>query len=202
MNYKSKIENIKFSKYQFRYIEIRGIKQYDINCDFEKNFAVMKNDFKKLLENSKGNLYLKISSSKKTSQQNKAFHSAVSQLLPQYNEYLANHGADRFGKLIYNEDSFKDALKVEADYFREIKKEEALIYVKMNRQELKRLLPDATVEELVEARLRQKEVGRIRDATRQQMLDILKAVEIWAMDKGFSLSLEKESSKDEDQILI
>ena len=47
-----------------------------------------------------------------------------------------------------------------------------------------------------------KEVGRIRDATRQQMLDILKAVEIWAMDKGFSLSLEKESSKDEDQILI
>jgi len=115
MNYKSKIENIKFSKYQFRYIEIRGIKQYDINCDFEKNFAVMKNDFKKLLENSKGNLYLKISSSKKTSQQNKAFHSAVSQLLPQYNEYLANHGADRFGKLIYNEDSFKDALKVEAD---------------------------------------------------------------------------------------
>ena len=202
MNYKSIIENIKFSKYQFRYIETQGVKQYDKNCDFEKNFTTIKNNFKKLLENSKGNLYLKISSSKKTDQQNKAFHSAVIQLLPQYNEYLANHGADRFGKLIYNKDSFKDALKMEAGYFREIKKEEALIYVKINRQELKRLLPDATIEELVEARLRQKEVGRIRDATRQQMLNILKAVEIWAMDKGFSLSLEKESRKDEDQILI
>ena len=137
MNYKSIIENIKFSKNQFRYVESQGVKQYDKNCDFEKNFAVTKNHFKKLLENSECNLYLKISSSKKTDQQNKAFHSAVSQLLPQYNEYLANHGADRFGKLIYNKDSFKDALKVEAGYFREIKKEEALIYVKMNMQELK-----------------------------------------------------------------
>ena len=192
MNYKSIIENIKFSKNQFRYVESQGVKQYDKNCDFEKNFAVTKNHFKKLLENSECNLYLKISSSKKTDQQNKTFHSAVSQLLPQYNEYLANHGADRFGKLIYNKDSFKDALKVEAGYFREIKKEEALIYVKMNMQELKRLLPDATIEELVEARSRQKEVGRIRDATRQQMLNILKAIEIWAMDKGFSLSIDKK----------
>ena len=192
MNYKSIIENIKFSKNQFRYVESQGVKQYDKNCDFEKNFAVTKNHFKKLLENSECNLYLKISSSKKTDQQNKTFHSAVSQLLPQYNQYLANHGADRFGKLIYNKDSFKDALKVEAGYFREIKKEEALIYVKMNMQELKRLLPDATIEELVEARSRQKEVGRIRDATRQQMLNILKAIEIWAMDKGFSLSIDKK----------
>ena len=192
MNYKSIIENIKFSKNQFRYVESQGVKQYDKNCDFEKNFAVIKNHFKKLLENSECNLYLKISSSKKTDQQNKAFHSAVSQLLPQYNEYLANHGADRFGKLIYNKDSFKDALKVEAGYFRVIKKEEALIYVKMNMQELKRLLPNATIEELVEARSRQKEVGRIRDATRQQMLNILKAIEIWAMDKGFSLSIDKK----------
>jgi hypothetical protein len=201
MNYKEfkkKLEKIKFSKNQVKYINRiapngNNVKIYDTDCDLERNISLeaeLKRQYYK--QDDAKDSYSSCFSGEKTDLQNKAFHSAVNQLLPQYNEYLANHGADRFGKLVYNKDSFKEALKVEAGYFREITKEEALIYVRMNRQELKRLLPDATVEELVEARLRQKEVGRIRDATKEQLIDILKAIDIWAMDKGFSLHIEKK----------
>jgi len=116
MNYKSIIENIKFSKYQFRYIEIRGIKQYDKNCDFEKNFAVIKNHFKKLLENSKGDLYLQISSSKKTLPQLRAFYEARKQLLPQYNAKQ-----EELGDMIFNKDEFKFILKFAGGWYKEIK---------------------------------------------------------------------------------
>jgi len=177
MQYKTLIEKLRWSK----------------NIDLDRQLMALNGNIRNYFRQEKcPDFYLKLHKGEKTDLQNKAFHSAVNQLLPQYNEYLANHGADRFGKLVYNKDSFKEALKVEAGYFREITKEEALIYVKMNRQELKRLLPDATVEELVEARLRQKEVGRIRDATKEQLIDILKAIEIWAMDKGFLLRIEKK----------
>jgi|TARA_Y100000289_G_C3906605_1_gene142282 dsDNA-binding SOS-regulon protein len=195
--YKKQLESIKYSKNQIKYKKIttangNAFDQYDNDCDFERNLQMENNLKRRYYKQEDAKDSFSSCYAKKTNRQNSAFHSAVVQLLPQYNEYLANHGADRFGKLVYNEDTFKEALKVEAGYFREIKKEEALIYVKMNRQELKKLLPNATVEELVDARLRQKEIGRIRDATKEQMIDILKAIEIWAIDKGFSLCIEKE----------
>jgi hypothetical protein len=196
--FKKKLEKIKFSKNQVKYINRiapngNKVKTYDTSCDLERNImleAELKRQYYKQ-EDAKDS-YSSCFSGKKTSSQNNAFHEAVKQLLPQYNEYLANHGGDRFGKIIHNKDTFKDVLKVEAGYFREITKEEALIYVKMNLQELRKIMPDAKVEELVEARLRQKELGRVRDATKDKMIEILKAIEVWAINKGFSLCIDRE----------
>jgi hypothetical protein len=35
-------------------------------------------------------------------------------------------------------------------------------------------------------------LGRVRDATKDKMIEILKAIEVWAINKGFSLSIDKE----------
>ena len=109
--YKKQLESIKYSKNQIKYKKIttangNAFDQYDNDCDFERNLQMENNLKRRYYKQEDAKDSFSSCYAKKTNRQNSAFHSAVVQLLPQYNEYLANHGADRFGKLVYNEDTF------------------------------------------------------------------------------------------------
>lgn len=118
--YKTFIEKIRFSKDQIKYIERychkNGVKIYDSNCDFERNFVNLKNYFIDFLESNGGDFYLKLSKGEKTYPQLKAFYEAVNQLLPQYNSKQ-----EELGEMIFNEDEFKFILKYAGGWYKEIK---------------------------------------------------------------------------------
>jgi len=196
--FKTRLEKIKFSRDQFSLKEVKAyngntILQYDKGCDLEKNIGLQNELIRSYYKQEKAvDSYSSCNQGGKTTPQNNAFHFAVEVLLPQYNKHLAETGNCKYGKIVHNKDSFKEVLKAQAGYFRKITKEEALIYVKINLSNLKKLVPDATVEELIEARQNQKDLGRIRDCSKEKMIEILKAIDLWAMNMGFSLCISEE----------
>ena len=196
--YKAKLHKIKFSHNQIKFNTVTAlngdkIKVYDMHCDLERHLA-LENEIKReyYKQSDSEDSYASANKGLKTNPQHNSFFRAVDELLPQYNEYLSNTGSNKYGEIIYNKEGFEDFLKLQGGLKRKKTKAEAVLFVKTNLSILKKYMPDGTPEEFIERDCATIVPDTIKGQSQEKMREVLNKISLWAMDKGFTLSISRE----------